>query len=90
MWTNTKRFTNGEVNAYLEGKQIHHEKVIYTLGEWAWEDVRKKTLDLWNIKLLGTKDWVHVNYLLRKHLNWEIAVACLGEETIKKRLSEMK
>ena len=76
-------------------KDVHpsHELQIISvkaLGNWAWENVTKTNLDLWNIGFLGTKNWENINYLLRKHLDWQIAVVCLGEKNVKQRLSEMK
>jgi len=98
IWTNTKRFTNSEVNAYLEGKQTHHEKVIYTLGEWAWEQLKFHIKNTWTYKNPialyyaienGYSEEKTPKGLALKSAYHEIAVACLGENEIKKRLSEL-
>ena len=51
------------------------------LGEWAWEELKKLELVCENVR----KCRIHEYNLLK-----EIAIACLGEKEIKKRLSELK
>ena len=81
IWKGRTKFLSNEMKAYLEGKSIQHKKTVLMVGEWAWEELKKLELVCENVR----KCRIHEYNLLK-----EIAIACLGEKEIKKRLSELK
>ena len=88
VWQRRNRFTKKELDAYLEGKKIHHQKFMIVLGEWAWSQFQKlnsrtDTFE-YNQKIAVS------NHGIAWCVYWRMAIACLGEKEVRKRLEELK
>jgi len=99
VWQRRNRFDKKELNAYLEGKSIEYQKFVFVIGGWAlnqWikNEWRSSQRERDYCKKYHTepkcKNFVehNINYFSGGR-DWEIAVACFGEEEVKKRLEEL-
>ena len=70
------------IDSYVQGKKAHHKDFVNALSEWAMDWL---IIFDFNRPLIVKEARIHEYNLLR-----EIAVACLGEKEIIKRLSELK